>query len=66
MDHPLCESLGLGNPREYDAEAFPKLAEGMPGSEPEYAEGKAGGLPFDKELPPLPFAGKRVDELLDQ
>jgi hypothetical protein len=66
LNHPLCESLGLGSAREYDAALFPKLAEGMPGSEKEYGEGKAAGLPFDRELPPLPFAGKRVDELLEK
>lgn len=65
MNHPLCESLGLGSARDYDAAEFPKLADGMPGSEATYAEGKAAGLPFDRDLPPLPFVGERVDELLE-
>jgi hypothetical protein len=32
----------------------------MPGCGGEFKDGKAGGLPFDQELPPLPFAGENM------
>jgi len=64
--HPMASSLGrrMGGARrdKFDPKAFPALAQGMPGAEPEYAAGKAAGFPFDLALPACPFAGPEVDE----
>lgn len=66
--HPLASSLGLATGSRFDAEDFQrrfrKLEKGMPGTEKEFAGGEAGGHPFDKSLPPLPYNGANVEKLL--
>lgn len=59
-NHPMCESMGMGQKGKFKPEDFPKPAEGMPGCGGEFADGEAGGLPFDGKLPPLPFAGENM------
>jgi hypothetical protein len=34
----------------------------MPGFGNEYEDGKAGGLPFDRDLPPVPYYGKNLED----
>jgi len=65
MNHPMCKSLGMGDQAKFDPSQFPKLEEGMPGFGG-FGDGTAGGLPFDSELPPCPFAGPDFDEALDK
>jgi hypothetical protein len=62
--HPLGTSLaGRSKVRgAYDPAKFPKARDGMPGYGNDFKEGKAGGLPFDKELPPVPFYGKNLED----
>jgi hypothetical protein len=60
LNHPMCESMGMGKPGQFNPEDFPELGEGMPGCGGEFKDGEAGGLPFDAELPPLPFAGENM------
>jgi hypothetical protein len=60
VNHPMCESMGLGEKGKFNPEDFPKPAEGMPGCGGEFKDGEAGGLPFDMKLPPMPFAGENM------
>lgn len=60
VNHPMCESMGMANRQGFKPEGFAKPAEGMPGCGGEFADGKAGGVPLDPELPPLPFAGENM------
>lgn len=60
LKHPMAGSLGLGR-GGFDRDAFPVLRPGMPGSGDAFADGSAGGLPFDKDLPPCPFAGENLE-----
>lgn len=64
LQHPLAASLaGRGKLRgEYDPAKFPKPRDEMPGYGNEYKDGKAGGLPFDKGLPPVPFYGRNLED----
>ncbi len=61
--HPLGASLaGRANARgAYDPKKFPKPRDEMPGYGNEYKEGKGGGLPFDRDLPPVPYYGKNLE-----
>ena len=59
-NHPMCESMGMGQKGKFKPEDFPKPEEGMPGCGGEFADGEAGGLPFDGSLPPLPYAGENM------
>jgi hypothetical protein len=62
--HPLGASLaGRAKLRgQYDPKKFPKPRDGMPGYGNEYEEGRAGGLLYDKGLPPVPYYGSNLDE----
>lgn len=62
--HPLGASLaGRAKARgDYDPTKFPKPRDGMPGYGNDFKEGKAGGLPFDKDLPPVPFYGRNLED----
>lgn len=68
MQHPMCASLGMGGGQplsEEQMQQFPQLGEGMPGFPAPGSgleNGTAGGLPFDKEMPPCPFAGGNLKE----
>ena len=47
-----------------EMEKMPQLGEGMPGFPAPgsgFEEGMAGGMPFDMEMPPCPFAGGNMD-----
>ena len=63
FQHPMAQSMGMnrGKPlSKEDMSQFGDLSEGMagfPGGDSPFAEGMAGGMPFDMEMPPCPFAG---------
>ncbi len=61
--HPMCQSLGMAGGKKFDPSKCPPCEEGMPGSEEEFACGEAEGFPFDKEMPPCPFAGENAEEI---
>jgi len=65
--HPLGASLAKrgGVTGTFDAKKFPKPAAGMPGCGDEYKSGEAGGLPFDKGLPPVPYYGENLEEFFE-
>ncbi|MHC4491010.1 MAG: hypothetical protein ACYTDU_05245 [Planctomycetota bacterium] len=68
LTHPLADSITrrAGRPkRRYEARRYPTLRRGMPGHGGEYASGKAGGLPFDTEMPPCPFFGSNLEDFFD-
>ena len=62
FQHPMAQSMGMnrGKPlSKEDMSQFGELSEGMagfPGADSPFAEGTAGGMPFDMEMPPCPFA----------
>ena len=56
-NHPMAESLGLGQQGQFDPKDFMKLGAGMPGSGGAFEDGMAGALPFAGDLPPMPFLG---------
>lgn len=62
--HPLGASLRARTHTRgtYDASKFPKASDEMPGYGNRFKDGKAGGLPFDKTLPPVPYYGKNLEE----
>jgi len=62
--HPLAASLaGKTKLRgDYDPAKFPKPRDGTPGYGNDYKDGKAGGLPFDRDLPPVPYYGRNLDD----
>lgn len=62
MEHPLLGSLRTGKGSGYDHSAFPKHTEETAGYGKEFADGLAAGLPFDKELPPVPFYGENLEK----
>lgn len=47
---------------EFDKTKFPTPRDEMPGYGNEYKDGKAGGLPFDKGLPPVPYYGRNLED----
>jgi len=57
VDHPMCASLGMGDTNRFSPDRMPPMRQGMPGSGPQFANGMAGGMPFDAQMPPLPFMG---------
>lgn len=65
--HPLGASLAKrgGVKGTYDAAKFPKASAGMPGCGDEYKSGQAGGLPFDKDLPPVPYYGENLEKFFE-
>jgi hypothetical protein len=62
--HPVGASLArrVSARGEYDARKFPKPRDEMAGYGNEYKDGKGGGLPFDRELPPVPYYGKNLED----
>ena len=66
--HPLGASLAARAKLrgEYDPKEFPKPRDEMPGYGNEYKDGKGGGLPFDKDLPPVPFYGKNLEDFFSR
>jgi hypothetical protein len=68
--HPLGASLALrakrsskrGGAEAYDPSKFPTVRDEMPGYGDDFNDGKAGGLPFDKTLPPVPYYGKNLED----
>ena len=61
--HPMLESMGMGQPGKFDPSKFPPLEKGMPGADmPEDA--MPGGMPCDSELPPCGFMGESFKEML--
>jgi hypothetical protein len=61
MNHPMGESMGIGDPGKMDKEQFPMMAEGGPGSGPQFQDGMSGGFPFDQEMPAFPFMGDNME-----
>jgi hypothetical protein len=65
MSHPMGQSMGDDKMKkgEFDASKFPELQEGMPGFGEDFADGMAGGFPFDQEMPPCPFMGGNMQAI---
>jgi hypothetical protein len=61
MNHPMGESMGIGDPGKMDKDQFPMMAEGGPGSGTEFQDGMSGGFPFDQDMPACPFMGGNMD-----
>jgi len=62
--HPLGASLVRRAQLrgKYDPTKFPAPRDEMPGYGNEYKDGTAGGLPFDKGLPPVPYYGRNLED----
>jgi hypothetical protein len=62
--HPLGASLARRAKvaGKYDPEKFPKPRDEMPGYGNAFEDGTAGGLPFDKGLPPVPYYGQNLED----
>ncbi|MFQ5844590.1 MAG: hypothetical protein ACE5JG_06320 [Planctomycetota bacterium] len=60
MDHPLAQSLGMGNSQQFDASKLPQMGPGMAGFG-QFQNGQAGGMPMPQDLPPMPFMGGSAD-----
>jgi hypothetical protein len=62
--HPVGASLArrAGLSGKYDPTKFPTPRDEMPGYGNEYKDGTAGGLPFDKGLPPVPYYGRNLED----
>jgi hypothetical protein len=62
--HPVGASLARRAKLrgEYDPTKFPTPRDEMPGYGNEYKDGTAGGLPFDKGLPPVPYYGRNLED----
>ena len=60
VNHPMAQSMGMGDQSRFDKAEFPKAGEGMPGYDTHFAGGMAGGMPFDTGMPPMPFAGANM------
>lgn len=59
LNHPMCESMGLGNARQFSKDDFPEMGQGMAGFG-EHQDGRAGGQPFPADMPPCPFFGENM------
>lgn len=72
MQHPMGASMGMGGGQpltEQQRGQFPQLGEGMPGFPAPgsgFENGTAGGLPFDMEMPPCPFAGGNLKDFFSE
>jgi hypothetical protein len=64
FNHPMCESMGLGDKKKMRGKDFPRFEKGNAGFGGN-KDGKAGGLDCDLELPPCPFMGSNMDERLE-
>ncbi|MHC4960295.1 MAG: hypothetical protein ACYTGN_18240 [Planctomycetota bacterium] len=64
FNHPMCESMGLGDASKMRRKDFPRFRKGNAGHGGN-KDGKAGGLNCDLDLPPCPFMGSNMDELRD-
>ncbi|MCK6461409.1 MAG: hypothetical protein L6Q95_16125, partial [Planctomycetes bacterium] len=62
--HPLGASLARRARLrgKYDPTKFPEPRDEMPGYGNQYKDGTAGGLPFDKGLPPVPYYGRNLED----
>jgi len=66
--HPMAASLGMGGGKtlsDQDRSQFPQLMEGMPGfpsAGSGFENGTAGGLPYDRAMPPCPYGGPNLKE----
>ncbi len=62
--HPIGASLSLRAKvrGDFDPKRFPKPRDGMPGYGNDNEDGKGGGLPFDGNLPPVPYYGANLDD----
>lgn len=62
--HPVGASLARRArlAGKYDRTKFPTPRDEMPGCGNEYKDGTAGGLPFDKGLPPVPYYGRNLED----
>jgi hypothetical protein len=64
--HPMAQSMGMGGSGGFDPSKFPTMGEGMPGFGGEFQGGMAGGMPFDQKMPPCPYYGANLEELLGE
>ena len=62
--HPVGNSLAkrANLKGDFDPRKFPKARDDMPGYGNEYKDGLGGGLPFDRNLPPVPYYGKSLED----
>lgn len=62
--HPVGASLARRAQLrgKYDPTKFPTPRDEMPGYGNQYKDGTAGGLPFDKGLPPVPYYGRNLED----